>query len=134
MAKNDTSYKFHFHKPHRSWRKGKAPPTVSYQACIQVPNLCIAKTQLNISHRRLEVDIHVLKLKINAMKAENMHLKHNHKLLEDKLCNFKNDGEKSNRKALYCTGLNSYEILNVLYQFFKPYMTAFLLLNKSYYA
>ena len=68
------------------------------------------------------------------MKAENMHLKHNHKLLEDKLCNFKNDGEKSNRKALYCTGLNSYEILNVLYQFFKPYMAAFLLLNKSYYA
>ena len=32
MARNDTSYKFYFHKLHKSWRRGKAPPTVSYQA------------------------------------------------------------------------------------------------------
>ena len=28
MTRNDTSYKFHFHKLHKSWRKGKALPTV----------------------------------------------------------------------------------------------------------
>ena len=30
MARNDMSYKFHFHKLHESWRRGKAPPTISY--------------------------------------------------------------------------------------------------------
>ena len=42
--------------------------------------------------------------------------------------------ENNNRKVLYCTGLNSYETVNVLYQFVRPYTTAFQLLNKSYYA
>ena len=38
------SYKFYFHKLHKSWLKGKAPPTVSYQVYIQDPNLCVVKT------------------------------------------------------------------------------------------
>ena len=32
MARNDLSYKFYFHKLHISWRRGKAPPIISYQA------------------------------------------------------------------------------------------------------
>ena len=44
MARNDTSYKFYFHKLHESWRRGKPPLRVSYQAYTQDPNLCIAKT------------------------------------------------------------------------------------------
>ena len=38
------SYKFYFRKLHKSWRRGKAPPTISYQAYTQDPNLCIVKT------------------------------------------------------------------------------------------
>ena len=41
MARNSTSYKFYFHKLYKSWRKGKASSTVSYQTCIQDPNLCV---------------------------------------------------------------------------------------------
>ena len=44
MTRNDTSYKFHFHKLHKSWRRGKAPPTISYQAYTQDPNLSVVKT------------------------------------------------------------------------------------------
>ena len=32
MAANDMSNKFYFHKRYKSWRRFKAPPTVSYQA------------------------------------------------------------------------------------------------------
>ena len=41
MARNVTPYKLHFHK---NWRRGKAPPTASYQVCTQDPNLCFVKT------------------------------------------------------------------------------------------
>ena len=44
MARNDTSYKFYFHKLHKNWRRGKGPPTVSYQAYTQDPILCVVKT------------------------------------------------------------------------------------------
>ena len=44
MARNCTSYKFYFHKLHKKWRKGKAPPTVSCQAYTQDPNFCVVKT------------------------------------------------------------------------------------------
>ena len=46
------SYKRYFHKLHKSCRKGKAPPTISYQVYTQDPNLCIVKTlDEYISHR-----------------------------------------------------------------------------------
>ena len=32
MARNDMSYTFYFHKLHKCWGSGKAPPTISYQA------------------------------------------------------------------------------------------------------
>ena len=44
LARNDMSYKFYFHKLHKSQRWGKAPPTPSYHAYTQDPNLCVAKT------------------------------------------------------------------------------------------
>ena len=44
MARNEMSYKFFFHKLHKSWRRGKAPPTISYQAYTQDPNLCVVRT------------------------------------------------------------------------------------------
>ena len=31
ISRNDNCYMFYFHKPYKSWRKGKAPSTVSYQ-------------------------------------------------------------------------------------------------------
>ena len=43
MARNDMSYKFYFHKLHKSWRRGKAPPIISYQAYTQDPNLCVVR-------------------------------------------------------------------------------------------
>ena len=46
------SYKCYFHKLRKSCRKGKAPPTISYQVYTQNPNLCIVKTlDEYISHR-----------------------------------------------------------------------------------
>ena len=44
QARNDTPYKFYFHKLHKSWRRGKAPPTISYQAHRQDPKLSVTKT------------------------------------------------------------------------------------------
>ena len=44
MARNDKSYKFYFHKLHKSWRSDKTPPTVSYQIHKQDPNICVVKT------------------------------------------------------------------------------------------
>ena len=44
MARNDKSYKFYFHKLHKSWRSDKTPPTVSYQIYKQDPNFCVVKT------------------------------------------------------------------------------------------
>ena len=44
MAKIDMSYKYYFHKLHKSWGKGKAPPTISYQAYTKDHNLCAVKT------------------------------------------------------------------------------------------
>ena len=37
------SYKFYFHKLHKSWRRCKVPPTISYQAYTQDLNLCVVK-------------------------------------------------------------------------------------------
>ena len=37
------SYKFYFHKLYKSWRRGKVPPTISYQAYTQDLNLCVVK-------------------------------------------------------------------------------------------
>ena len=44
MARNDMSYKFYFHKLHKSWRRGKVPPTISYQVDTQDLNLYVFKT------------------------------------------------------------------------------------------
>ena len=44
VAKNDMPYKFYFHKLHKSWWRDKTPPTISYQAYTQDPNLCDVKT------------------------------------------------------------------------------------------
>ena len=44
MAKNDTSYKFYFHRLHKSWRRDKTPSTVSYPEYTQDPSLCVVKT------------------------------------------------------------------------------------------
>ena len=44
MARNDTSYKFYFHKLQRSCRRVKVSPTVSYQAYTHDPNLGAVKT------------------------------------------------------------------------------------------
>ena len=44
MARNDTSYKFYFHKLHKSWRNDKTSPTVSYQIYKQDPYFCVVKT------------------------------------------------------------------------------------------
>ena len=44
MLRNGISYKFYFNKLHKSQRRGKAPPKISYQAYIQDPNPCVVKT------------------------------------------------------------------------------------------
>ena len=44
MARNEMSYKFYFHKLYKSRRRGKVPPTISYQAYTQDPNLCVVRT------------------------------------------------------------------------------------------
>ena len=44
MARNEMSCKFYFHKLHKSWRRGKVPPTISYQAYTQDPNICVVRT------------------------------------------------------------------------------------------
>ena len=44
MARNEMSYKFYFHELYKSWRRGKAPRTISYQAYTQDPNLCVVRT------------------------------------------------------------------------------------------
>ena len=44
MTRNNTSYKFCFHKLHKSWKRCNAPPTLSYQAYTQDHNLCVVKT------------------------------------------------------------------------------------------
>ena len=44
VARNNTSYKFYFHKLHKGWRRGKATPTVSYVVYLQDLNLCVIKT------------------------------------------------------------------------------------------
>ena len=44
MARNHISYKFYFYKLRKNWRRGKAPPIISYQTYTQDPNLCIVKT------------------------------------------------------------------------------------------
>lgn len=43
MARTDTSYTFFFNKLHKSWKRGKAPPTVTYQAYTQDETLCVVK-------------------------------------------------------------------------------------------
>ena len=47
MARNEMSYNFYFHKLHKSWRRGKGPPTISYQAYTQDPNLCVVVKTLD---------------------------------------------------------------------------------------
>ena len=43
MARNDTSYEFHFYKLHKSQRQGKQRYQ-GYEVYTQDPNLCVAKT------------------------------------------------------------------------------------------
>ena len=44
MAKTKSCYKFCFNRLHESWRKGKAPPTVTYQEYTQDESLCAVRT------------------------------------------------------------------------------------------
>ena len=44
MTRNGMSYKFYFQKLHKSWRRGKVPPTISFQAYSEDLNLCVVKT------------------------------------------------------------------------------------------
>ena len=44
MAKTKSCYKFYFNKLHKSWRKGKAPPAVTYQEYTQDESLCLVWT------------------------------------------------------------------------------------------
>ena len=41
MTRNDMSYNFYFHKLHKSWRRGKAPPAILHQAYAKDLNLCV---------------------------------------------------------------------------------------------
>ena len=43
MAKTKSSYNFYFNKLHKSWRKGKAPPVVTYQEYTQDKSLCVVR-------------------------------------------------------------------------------------------
>ena len=43
MARNSISYKFYFHKLHKTWIKGKTPPAGSYQTPIHDCNFCIVR-------------------------------------------------------------------------------------------
>lgn len=44
MARSESSYTFYFNKLHKSWKRGKSPPTVTYQAYPQDTDLCVVKT------------------------------------------------------------------------------------------
>ena len=44
MAKTNSRYKFYFNKLHKSWRRGKVPPAVTYQEYTQDESLCIVRT------------------------------------------------------------------------------------------
>ena len=44
MTKTKSCYKFSFNKLHKSWRKGKAPPAVTYQEYTQDESLCLVWT------------------------------------------------------------------------------------------
>ena len=43
MVKNGTSYVFYFNKLHKSWKRGKAPPCITYQAYSDDPDLCVVE-------------------------------------------------------------------------------------------
>ena len=44
MAKTNSCYKFYFNKLHKSWRRGKASPAVTYQEYTQDESLCVVRT------------------------------------------------------------------------------------------
>ena len=44
IAKTNSCYKFYFNKLHKNWRRGKAPPVVTYQEYIQDESLCVVRT------------------------------------------------------------------------------------------
>ena len=44
MEKTKSCYKFNFNKLHKSWRKGKVPPAVTYQEYTQDESLCVVRT------------------------------------------------------------------------------------------
>ena len=44
MAKTKSCYKFCFNKLRKSWRKGKAPPAVTYEEYTQDEGLCVIRT------------------------------------------------------------------------------------------
>ena len=43
-AKTNSCYKFYFNKLHKSWRRGKAQPAVTYQVYTQDESLCVVRT------------------------------------------------------------------------------------------
>ena len=44
MAKAKSCHKFYFNMLHKSWRKGKAPPAVTYQEYTQDESLSVVRT------------------------------------------------------------------------------------------
>ena len=44
LAKTNSCYKFFFSMLDKSWRKGKAQPTVTYQEYTQDKSLCVVRT------------------------------------------------------------------------------------------
>ena len=44
MSKTNSCYKFYFNKLHKSWRKSKAPPAVTYHEYTQDESLCVVTT------------------------------------------------------------------------------------------
>jgi len=44
MSIKAESCTFYFHKLHKSWKRGKSPPAVTYQAFPLNPSLCVIKT------------------------------------------------------------------------------------------
>ena len=44
MSKTNSCYKFYFNKLHKSWRKGRAPPGVTYQEYTQDESICAVTT------------------------------------------------------------------------------------------
>ena len=57
ITKTNYCYKFYFNKLHKGWRRGKAPPAVTYQEYTQDDSLCVARTldEYNCPDREVEI-------------------------------------------------------------------------------